>query len=71
MGILFQYTTEASVKKTATADASPIAVSTTLANEDNSDEMIQKNRERMMKKMSAKSPKTTSTGLVCYFVEKV
>lgn len=54
-------------EKTSTIASTPPTVSTdtpTPVNEDTSDEVIRKNRERMMKKMAGKSPKATSAGFV-------
>ena len=53
--------TGASADKTTTSVSTTVSNSTA-ANEDSTDEMIRKNRERMMKKMGGKSPKATSTG---------
>ena len=56
-----------STEKASAAISTPNTVSTgspTPTNEDSTDEMIRKNRERMMKKMAGKSPKATSAGFV-------
>ncbi len=66
--IVIIFSTGISSDKTSTAASTPTTVSTpTSANEDSTDEVIRKNRERMMKKMAGKSPKTTSAGFVNIF----
>ena len=65
------FLTGTSSDKSSTAAPTPTAVSTstpTPVNDDSTDEMIRKNRERMMKKMAGKSPNATSAGFVIIIV---